>query len=43
MNGLIALGGGVLITPMFVMAGVNPQVAVGTSLAAVSIFVSADT
>ena len=38
MNGLIALGGGVLITPMLVMAGVNPQAAVGTSLAAVSMF-----
>ena len=36
MNGLIALGGGVLITPMLVIAGVNPQVAVGTSLAAVT-------
>ena len=31
MNGLIALGGGVLITPALVIAGVSPQVAVGTS------------
>jgi len=36
MNGLIALGGGVLITPLLVVAGVNPQIAVGTSLAAVT-------
>ncbi len=36
MNGLIALGGGVLITPLLLIAGVNPQVAVGTSLAAVT-------
>ena len=36
MNGLIALGGGVLITPLLVIAGVSPQVAVGTSLAAVT-------
>jgi len=36
MNGLIALGGGVLITPVLVIAGVNPLIAVGTSLAAVT-------
>ena len=36
MNGLIALGGGVLITPLLVVAGVSPQIAVGTSLAAVT-------
>jgi len=36
MNGLIALGGGVLITPLLVVAGVNSQIAVGTSLAAVT-------
>jgi len=36
MNGLIALGGGVLITPLLLIAGVSPQVAVGTSLAAVT-------
>lgn len=36
MNGLIALGGGVLITPLLVIAGASPQVAVGTSLAAVT-------
>ena len=36
MNGLIALGGGVLITPALVIAGVSPQVAVGTSLAVVT-------
>ena len=36
MNGLIALGGGVLITPLLVVAGINPQIAVGTSLAAVT-------
>ena len=36
MNGLIALGGGVLITPLLVVAGVRPQIAVGTSLAAVT-------
>jgi len=35
LNGLIALGGGVLITPLLVVAGVSPQVAVGTSLTAV--------
>ena len=37
LNGLIALGGGVLITPLLVAGGVNPQVAVGTSLAAVTL------
>jgi len=36
LNGLIALGGGVLITPLLVVAGVSPQIAVGTSLAAVT-------
>jgi len=36
MNGLIALGGGVLITPLLVVAGVSPLIAVGTSLAAVT-------
>ena len=36
LNGLIALGGGVLITPLLVLAGVGPQIAVGTSLAAVT-------
>lgn len=36
MNGLIALGGGVLITPLLLIAGVSPQAAVGTSLAAVT-------
>jgi len=36
MNGLIALGGGVLITPLLVVAGISPQIAVGTSLAAVT-------
>ena len=36
LNGLIALGGGVLITPLLVAAGVSPQIAVGTSLAAVT-------
>ena len=36
MNGLIALGGGVLITPLLLTAGVRPQAAVGTSLAAVT-------
>ncbi len=40
LNGLIALGGGVLITPLLVVAGVSPQVAVGTSLAAVTILSS---
>ena len=34
LNGLIALGGGVLITPLLVVAGVGPQTAVGTSLVA---------
>tara|TARA_A100001037_G_C15053377_1_gene591216 strand:+ start:89 stop:937 length:849 start_codon:yes stop_codon:yes gene_type:complete len=37
MNGLIALGGGILITPALIVAGVCPQVAVGTSLAAVTV------
>ena len=36
LNGLIVLGGGVLITPLLVVAGVSPQIAVGTSLAAVT-------
>ncbi len=36
LNGLIALGGGVLITPLLVVAGVSSQIAVGTSLAAVT-------
>ncbi|MEM7254513.1 MAG: sulfite exporter TauE/SafE family protein [Pseudomonadota bacterium] len=36
LNGLIALGGGVLITPMLVASGISPRVAVGTSLAAVT-------
>ena len=40
LNGLIALGGGVLITPMLVAAGIAPQVAVGTSLAAVTMLSS---
>ena len=40
LNGLIALGGGVLITPLLVVAGVSPQVAVGTSLAAVTMLSS---
>lgn len=40
LNGLIALGGGVLITPMLIVAGVSPQVAVGTSLAAVTMLSS---
>ena len=40
LNGLIALGGGVLITPMLVAAGVAPQIAVGTSLAAVTMLSS---
>tara|TARA_B100000686_G_scaffold220300_1_gene227400 strand:- start:564 stop:1412 length:849 start_codon:yes stop_codon:yes gene_type:complete len=37
MNGLIALGGGILITPALIVAGVSPQIAVGTSLAAVTV------
>tara|TARA_B100000214_G_scaffold101898_1_gene71175 strand:+ start:1527 stop:2312 length:786 start_codon:yes stop_codon:yes gene_type:complete len=37
LNGLIALGGGVLITPFLILAGVSPQIAVGTSLVAVTI------
>ena len=37
LNGLIALGGGVLLTPLLLMSGVSPQVAVGTSLAAVTV------
>jgi len=37
LNGLIALGGGVLITPFLILVGVSPQVAVGTSLVAVTI------
>ena len=36
LNGLIALGGGVLITPFLILAGFSPQVAVGTSLVAVT-------
>ena len=41
LNGLIALGGGIIITPMLVAdRGVSPQVAVGTSLAAVVVFSS---
>jgi hypothetical protein len=36
LNGLIALGGGVLITPVLIVRGVGPQTAVGTSLAAVT-------
>lgn len=36
LNGLIAFGGGALITPILVFAGFSPQVAVGTSLAAVT-------
>jgi len=36
MNGLIALGGGIFITPMLVIhRGTNPEVAVGTSLVTV--------
>ena len=36
MNGLIALGGGIFITPMLIVhRKTTPEVAVGTSLAAV--------
>ena len=37
LNGLIALGGGILITPFLILVGVSPKVAVGTSLVAVTI------
>ena len=37
LNGLIALGGGILITPFLIFVGVSPKVAVGTSLVAVTI------
>jgi uncharacterized membrane protein YfcA len=36
LNGLIVLGGGVLITPLLFVTGVRPQIAVGTSLAALT-------
>ena len=37
LNGLLALGGGILITPFLILVGVSPKVAVGTSLVAVTI------
>ena len=36
LNGLIVLGGGVLITPLLFVTGVRPQIAIGTSLAALT-------
>ncbi|MEM7407838.1 MAG: sulfite exporter TauE/SafE family protein [Pseudomonadota bacterium] len=40
LNGLVALGGGVLITPVLVARGITPEVAVGTSLAVVTLLSS---
>ena len=42
LNGLIALGGGIIITPGLVVYGrASPEVAVGTSLAAVVVLSAA--